>query len=272
MRPRTGGALSAERALYLRQNRRRLWAIRRWRWGCLLTLLLAWEVAARLSWIDSFIFSRPSRIVQTYVTMMQGDLWYHVRVTVTETLAGFLLGAAAGVLLAILLWWSPFVTKISEPYLVVLNSLPKIALGPVIIILAGAGTRAIVFMALAISLVVTVLEMLSGFRDTDPGALRMASTFGATKGQTFCKIVLPYNIPTLFDSLKVNIGLSLVGVIAGEFLVSRAGLGYLIVYGGQVFKMDLVMASVIILAVVAALLYESVALAQKWIGKRFGHS
>ena len=241
------------------------------RWGFLLLLLLLWEVAARLSLIDSFIFSQPSRIARTYVAMAQEDLWYHVRVTVTETLAGFALGAAAGVLLAVVLWWSPFVSKVSEPYLVVLNSLPKIALGPVIIILAGAGTRAIVFMALAISLVVTVLEMLSGFRDTDPGALRMASTFGATKGQIFRKVVLPYNIPTLFDSLKVNIGLSLVGVIAGEFLVSRAGLGYLIVYGGQVFRMDLVMASVIILAVVAALLYESVALAQKWVGKRFGH-
>lgn len=187
-------------------------------------------------------------------------------------MAGFLLGAAAGVLLAILLWWSPLVSRISEPYLVVLNSLPKIALGPVIIILAGAGTRAIVFMALAISLVVTVLEMLSGFRDTDPGALRMARTFGATKQQIFCKIVLPYNVPTLFDSLKVNIGLSLVGVIAGEFLVSRAGLGYLIVYGGQVFKMDLVMASVILLAVVAALLYETVVLLQWLVQRVFGFS
>ena len=241
------------------------------RWGLLLSLLLLWEVAARLSWLDSFIFSQPSRILSTYGSMFREDLWYHVGVTVAETLAGFLLGAAAGVLLAVLLWWSPFVSRVSEPYLVVLNSLPKIALGPVIIILAGAGTRAIVFMALAISLVVTVLEMLSGFRDTDPGALRMAATFGATKGQVFRKVVLPYNIPTLFDSLKVNIGLSLVGVIAGEFLVSRAGLGYLIVYGGQVFQMDLVMAAVIILAVVAALLYESVALAERLIGKRFGH-
>ena len=154
------------------------------------------------------------------------------------------MGAAAGVLLAILLWWSPLVSRISEPYLVVLNSLPKIALGPVIIILAGAGTRAIVFMALAISLVVTVLEMLSGFRDTDPGALRMARTFGATKRQIFCKIVLP----------------------------SRAGLGYLIVYGGQVFKMDLVMASVILLAVVAALLYETVVLLQWLVQRVFGFS
>ena len=242
------------------------------RWGFLLCLVALWEVAARLSWLDSFVFSQPTRILHTYASLFRDDLWYHVGVTVTETLAGFLLGAAAGILVAVVLWWSPFVSRVSEPYLVVLNSLPKIALGPVIIILAGAGTRAIVFMALAISLVVTVLEMLSGFRDTDPGALRMAATFGATKGQVFRKVVLPYNIPTLFDSLKVNIGLSLVGVIAGEFLVSRAGLGYLIVYGGQVFKMDLVMASVIILAVVAALLYESVALAQKLVNRRFGHS
>ena len=258
--------------MYLRQNKRRSLTVRLCRWGFLVLFLLAWEVAAEWEIIDSFIFSQPSRILHTYLTMGQNDLLYHVRVTVGETLAGFLLGAAAGVLLAILLWWSPFVARVSEPYLVVLNSLPKIALGPVIIILAGAGTRAIVFMALAISLVVTVLEMLSGFRDTDPGALQMAHTFGATKGQLFRKVVLPYNIPTLFDSLKVNIGLSLVGVIAGEFLVSRAGLGYLIVYGGQVFRMDLVMASVIILAVVAALLYESVALAQRLVGKRFGGS
>ena len=264
--------LSKERALYLRQNKRRNLTVRLCRWGFLAAFLLAWEVAAEWEIIDSFIFSQPSRIFRTYFSMGQNDLWYHIRVTVGETLAGFLLGVAAGVLLAILLWWSPFVARVSEPYLVVLNSLPKIALGPVIIILAGAGTRAIVFMALAISLVVTVLEMLSGFRDTDAGALRMARTFGATKGQIFRKVVFPYNIPTLFDSLKVNIGLSLVGVIAGEFLVSRAGLGYLIVYGGQVFRMDLVMASVIILAVTAALLYESVALAQKWVNKRFGHT
>ena len=261
-------APSPERTLYLRQKERIRRRIRLWRWGVLALFLLVWEGTARLGWIDSFIFSQPSRILRTYWDMAQNGLLYHMAVTIGETLAGFLLGAAAGVLLAIVLWWSPTVSRISEPYLVVLNSLPKIALGPVIIILAGAGTRAIVFMALAISLVVTVLEMLSGFRDTDGGALRMAATFGATKRQIFCKIVLPYNIPTLFDSLKVNIGLSLVGVIAGEFLVSRAGLGYLIVYGGQVFKMDLVMASVIILAVVAALLYEAVVLMQVLVRRR----
>lgn len=243
-----------------------------WRWGLLVALVLAWEGAARLGWLDSFIFSQPSRILRTYRSLAGGELLYHLGITVQETLAGFLLGASLGVLLAILLWWSAFVSRVSEPYLVVLNSLPKIALGPVIIILAGAGTRAIVFMALAISLVVTVLEMLSGFRDTDPGAIRMARTFGASKVQIFCKVVFPYNVPTLFDSLKVNIGLSLVGVIAGEFLVSRAGLGYLIVYGGQVFKMDLVMASVILLAAVAALLYEAIVLLQRFAERVLGFS
>lgn len=264
-------AMSPERLAYLRRTRRRERAVRLCRWGVLAALLLLWEGAARLGLIDSFIFSQPSRIVGTACAMAKDGLLVHVRVTVEETLCGFLLGAAAGVLIAVLLWWSPFVSRVSEPYLVVLNSLPKIALGPVIIILAGAGTRAIVFMAMAISLIVTVLEMLSGFRDTDEGAVRMARTFGATKRQIFLKIVLPYNVPTLFDSLKVNIGLSLVGVIAGEFLVSRAGLGYLIVYGGQVFRMDLVMTSVIILAAVAALLYEALVLLERLFGRLFGY-
>lgn len=205
--------------------------------------------------IDSFILSQPTRILRTYFNMAQNDLLMHMGVTIYETLVGFLLGAALGTLLAIVLWWSAFVSKVSEPYLVVLNSLPKIALGPVIIILVGAGTKAIIFMALAISLIVTVLEMLSGFRSTDKELIKMAATFGASKRQIFTKVVFPSNIVTLFNSLKINIGLSLVGVIAGEFLVSKAGLGYLIVYGGQVFQLDLVMASVIILSVVAALMY-----------------
>ena len=168
------------------------------------------------------------------------------------------------------MWASSFISRVAEPYLVVLNSLPKIALGPVIIILVGAGTKAIIFMALAISLIVTVLEMLSGFRGTDAESIKMARTFGANKWQILTKIVLPSNLETLFNSLKINIGLSLVGVIAGEFLVSKAGLGYLIVYGGQVFQLDLVMSSVLILSVLAALMYETVVLAQRAVRKRFG--
>ena len=154
----------------------------------------------------------------------------------------------------------------------ILNSLPKIALGPVIIIWVGAGTSAIIVMALAISLIVTILEILNGFINTDSEKIKMAKTFNANKFQILTKIVIPANISTFINSLKVNIGLSLVGVISGEFLVSKAGLGYLIVYGGQVFQLDLVMASVVILGIVAALMYNAVVLLEKLIlkTKKFG--
>ena len=263
---------SRERQAYLRRILRRRRMVHFCQVGILVALVALWELLARIGVIDSFILSQPSRIWDTWVTMFsEGDLWMHMWVTIYETLAGFLLGVVLGVGLAVVLWWSDFISKVSEPYLVVLNSLPKIALGPVIIIIVGAGTEAIIFMALAISLIVTVLEMLGGFRHTDPEYIRMAATFGATKGQIFKKVVLPSNIGTLFNSLKINIGLSLVGVIAGEFLVSKAGLGYLIVYGGQVFQLDLVMASVIILSVVAALMYEGVVLLEKLVMRWYGH-
>lgn len=270
--PDKNQSLSPARRNYLRsvQNRRR--RILFCQIGILILFIAVWEIAAQAGLIDSFVFSQPSRILATYANMSQNGLLTHIGVTVFETLTGFLLGAVSGTLLAIVLWWSPFIAKVSEPYLVVLNSLPKIALGPVIIIIAGAGTKAIIVMALAISLIVTVLEMLNGFHRTDPELVRMAETFGARRWQIFTKVVFPYNISTLFNSLKINIGLSLVGVIAGEFLVSKAGLGYLIVYGGQVFKLDLVMASVIILSAVAALMYEAVCLLQKLVARRIAHS
>ena len=257
-----GAELSAERKAYLRQLQRQKREITWWRTGLLFGLLLLWELAARLGWIDSFITSSPSRIISTLLSLGDNQLPMHIAVTLYETLTGFVLGAFGGLLLAILLWQSDRVSRILEPYLVVLNSLPKIALGPVIIIWVGAGTRAIVVMAVAISMIVTVLEMLEGFRSTDPELIRMAETFGADRRQVFRKIVFPANIPVLFNSLKINIGLSLVGVIAGEFLVSKAGLGYLIVYGGQVFQLDLVMTGVLILARMAVGMYRCITLVE----------
>ena len=269
-RPTNPPAVSRERTLYLRRKRRRTHLVHACQIGFLVFFFAQWEISARLGWIDSFILSQPSRILETMRNMSQNHLMMHVGVTLYETLTGFVLGVLLGVAIAVVLWWSGFVSRVAEPYLVVLNSLPKIALGPVIIIVVGAGTEAIIFMALAISLIVTVLEMLAGFRATNPESIKMARTFGATKRQVFTKIVFPSNINTLFNSLKINIGLSLVGVIAGEFLVSKAGLGYLIVYGGQVFQLDLVMSSVLILSVMAALMYQSVVLLQKFVSRWFG--
>lgn len=264
-------AVSPERASYLHKRRMRRIAVNVCRVSIVTVFIALWEILARVGVIDSFIMSQPSRILRTLLNLRSSSLHVHIAVTCFETCIGFLLGVILGNLLALLLWWSDFLTRVAEPYLVILNALPKIALGPVIIIWVGAGMQAIIVMALAISLIVTVMEMLSGFLATDGELVKMARAFGASRRQTFLKIILPSNLGTLFNSLKINIGLSLVGVIAGEFLVSRAGLGYLIVYGGQVFQMDLVMTSVMILAAVAALLYYGVTLAERFVLRAVSH-
>ena len=190
----------------------------------LTTFIAVWEILANLNVIDSFITSQPSRILDTFFNLTSNDLVKHILVTTYETLVGFLLGTLLGVIIAIILWWSKFLAKVADPYLVVLNSLPKVALGPIIILWVGAGTSAIIVMAMAISLVVTILEILNGFNKTDKDFIKMANTFNCSKFQILTKIVIPANISTFISSLKVNIGLSLVGVISGEFLVSKAGL------------------------------------------------
>ncbi len=265
-------AVSQERREYLARLQTRKRLITATRVMILVLFVGLWEAAARLGIIDSFIMSQPTRILKTIMGVSSNGLLGHVWVTSYETITGFLLGTIIGTGIAVALWWSGFLAKVSEPFLVVLNSLPKVALGPVIIIWAGAGASAIIVMALAISLIVTVLEMLNGFRQTNHELLRMAQTFGAKKHQTFVLVVMPYNLHTIFNTLKVNIGLSLVGVISGEFLVSKAGLGYLIVYGGQVFQMDLVMTSVIILAAVAAIMYQSVVIAERMVTRVVSHT
>lgn len=231
----------------------------------LVAFVVLWEILAETKVINSFITSSPSRIFRTFMNIKDNNLMMHLWVTAYETIIGFLAGTILGIIIAIALWWSEFLSKVLEPFLVVLSSLPKTALGPIIIIWVGAGTPAIIVMAIAISLVVTILDISNGFLNTDKEKIKMAKSFNATKWQLLTKIVIPSNISTFINTLKVNIGLSLVGVITGEFLVSKAGLGYLIVYGGQVFQLDLVMTSVIILGIVAAIMYQSVVILEKII-------
>ncbi len=234
----------------------------------LVVLLGLWEYLAQSNIIDSFITSSPSRIINTFANFSSNNLLEHIKVTVYETVVGFSIGTFLGFFIAIILWWSKFIAKVLDPYLVVLNSLPKVALGPIIIIWVGAGTSAIIVMAVAISLIVTILDILNGFLNTDKELIKMAKTFNANKYQILTKIVIPANISTFINSLKISIGLSLVGVISGEFLISKAGLGYLITYGGQVFKLDLVMTSVIILGIVAGIMYMLVSFLEKYILKK----
>lgn len=264
--------VSQARQIYLTRKKRRKTLVTLCQVTLLVGVLLLWELLANAGILDSFIMSQPSRIVKTIANLKDNHLMGHIGITCFETMVGFLLGVLLGNVIALLLWWSDFLSRVAAPYLVVLNALPKIALGPVIIVWVGAGMQAIIVMALAISLIVTVLEMLNGFLNTDGELVKMARTFGASRRQTFIKIIFPSNLHTLFNSLKINIGLSLVGVIAGEFLVSKAGLGYLIVYGGQVFQMDLVMTSVLILSVVAALLYCGVMLLERVAMRAISHT
>ena len=230
-----------------------------------------WEYGAYKHWIDPFILSSPSRIIRIFIQMAHSGLATHILYTVGETLTGFCLGVIIGFFMAVWLWYSDFAHSVAAPYLAVANSLPKIALGPVIIVWAGAGMGAIITMAVAISLIVTVMELSHGFHNTDKNMLLTVESFGAGKAETFKKVVFPANIPVFFQSLKVNMGLSLVGVIAGEFLVSKAGLGYLIVYAGQVFKMDLVMMSVVLLGFIAFALYSIINGLEKLAVKMINH-
>lgn len=264
--------ISKDRETFLRNKKKKKNKILFTQLSILIGFIILWELLGKLGIINPFITSMPSRIVNTIANFSSNNLLSHIAVTCYETLVGFMLGTIFGTFIAFLLWWSDFASAVSEPFLIVLHSLPKVALGPVIIVWAGAGTSAIIVMALAISLIVTILEMLNGFLATDKNLIKLAKTFNANKWQIFSKIIFPSNISTLINAMKVNIGLSLVGVISGEFLVSKAGLGYLIVYGGQVFKLDLVMTSVIILGIVAALMYKCVLLLEKIILKSIMHT
>ena len=255
---------SHEHIEYLKGIKRSKIAVHSLRIGILFIFLSLWEALTTFGVIDGFLFSSPSRILNTIKNLyLSGDLFAHIFTTLYETLLGFTIASSLGLLLAVLCWWSETLRKVSEPYLVVLNSLPKIALGPLIIIWFGAGVRSIIFMAVIITLIVTVINMLSGFIEVDENKILLLRSMGANKGQIFTNLVFPASTPTLISTLKINVGMSWIGSIMGEYLVSRQGIGYLIVYGGQVFKLDLVMASTFILCLLAGSMYALVSLTEK---------
>lgn len=264
MKKKPDQPVSIHRAQYLAAVGRREAFVRIMRYALLAGLLLFWELAARLGWIDPFITSSPTRVAATIGRLFrEGSLFLHIGVSLYETVAGFLLGTLLGTLTASLLWWSPTACRILDPYLVVLNALPKIALGPILIVWIGAGVGSIITMAVLISLIVTIVTVLTGFLETSGEKQLLMRTLGASKLQVFTLVVLPANAATIVAALKISVSMSWVGVIVGEYLVSQAGLGYLIVYGGQVFRLDLVMASIVILCALAAVMYYGVAILEK---------
>lgn len=255
--------MSKEHEIYLNKVKKTKRKILITRILILVIFIASWQIAANLKWIDPFLTSSPTRVIESFVSLYEGGgLIKHIAVTCYETILGFSLGTILGSLIAVILWWSPFVSKILDPYLVVLNALPKVALAPIIIFWIGNGIPAIIVIALLISVITTIISVLTGFNEIDKEKIMLMNTFRATKIQILRYLIFPYSIPILISALKINVGLSWVGVIMGEFLVAKNGLGFLIVYGGQVAQLDMVMMSIVILSAIAFIMYEVVAIVE----------
>lgn len=260
--------ISKEHELYLKRVKRTKRRIVITRILILVIFIALWQIAANLKWIDPFLTSSPARVIDSFLSLYEdGSLFKHIGITCYETILGFSLGTVLGAFIAVILWWSPFISKILDPYLVVLNALPKVALAPIIIFWIGNGMPAIIVIALLISVITTIISVLTGFNEIDKEKIMLMNTFRASKLQILRYLIFPYSIPILISALKINVGLSWVGVIMGEFLVAKNGLGFLIVYGGQVAQLDMVMMSIVILSIIAFVMYEVVALIENRLVK-----
>ncbi|WP_338754616.1 ABC transporter permease [Bacillus sp. FJAT-52991] len=223
-----------------------------------------WEIASRQEWINPLLFSSPKQISVLLIEKVgDGSLFSHVGITLFETIFGFLFGTLFGTLLAAVLWWNPFLSKVLDPYLVILNAMPKIALGPILIVTLGPNFKSILGMGILITVIITTIVIYSAFKNVEPNYMKVIQTFGGSTFHCFKEAVLPASFPTIISTLKVNVGLAWVGVIVGEFLVSKQGLGYMIIYGFQVFNFTLVLLSLVIIAMLATIMYQLVDLLER---------
>lgn len=222
-------------------------------------LILLWQLLADKKLINTFITSSPKMIFNETIDLFKNNnLIYHIWVTIYETIISFSLGTIIGILLATIMWASPFFRKVIDPYLTILNSLPKVALGPIIIIWCGAKMKSIILMALFISIIVMTMSVIESFLNIDQDKITLMKVLGANKKQIFIKLVFPSSKKSIISALKIGISMSLIGVIMGEFLVSKAGIGYLIMYGSQVFNLNLVITGIFILAILSWIMYSVV--------------
>ncbi len=255
---------------FVRNHRRHHHEIASWRTVIFALFLILWEVSANMKWIDSFFFASPSRVVRCFVEQMKhNSMLSHIGVTLFETILSFLLVLLFSLLVATLLWCSSKLSEILEPYLVVLNSLPKSALAPLFIVWLGTGTKTIIVAGISVAVFGSIISFYTGFQQVDSEKITLVYTLGGSKRDAFLKVVFPGSVPILLSTAKVNIGLALVGVIIGEFLAARRGLGYLIIYGSQVFQLDMVITSIIVLCIIALGFYKTVQIIEHQIKKKF---
>jgi NitT/TauT family transport system permease protein len=235
-----------------------------------LIILGLWEMLARFHLINTFITSYPSKIYLTIIDLFENNnIFLHIFTTLKETLFAFLITLGLSLIISILMYEFESLAKILDPYLIMLNSLPKVALGPIIIIWIGANQNGIITMAILISLIVCIQSIYIGFKTTDKNKIKLAETFNATKKDILFRVVMPSNIKTIINSLKINISMCLIGVVMGEFLTSKAGIGYLILYGSQVFDLNLVITGIFLLLILSIFMYQSISFIEKKLDKKF---
>ena len=219
--------------------------------------IIIWQFLASHNYINSFITSSPSKILSTISKLyVENNLFIHIWITIKETIISFMITTLLSIIISIILYESDFLSKVIDPYLTILNSLPKVALGPIIIIWIGANQNGIITMAILISIIVSIQTIYNGFVNTDKLKIKLLKTFNATKKDILFNVVIPSNKSTIINTLKINISMCLIGVIMGEFLTSKAGIGYLILYGSQVFNLDLVMTGIFLLTIISIVMYK----------------
>lgn len=256
--------LSQDQRNYIRKYIRKMRTVHIYQFIIIIGFITLWETTAHFKIIDSFVFSSPSRITESFIQMAKnGSIFYHMGITLLETFISFTLVIIIGLVMAVLLWWNNSVSKVLDPYLVVLNSLPKSALAPVFIVWLGNNMKTIIVAAVLVAVFGTIISLYNDFESIEEDKIKLIKTLGGTKKDELVKVIIPSNIPSIISVMKVNIGLSLVGVIIGEFLAAKAGLGYLIIYGSQVFKLDWVIMSIAILCIMATALYRILAQVEK---------
>ncbi|MED4923977.1 ABC transporter permease [Anoxybacillus geothermalis] len=251
------------------EKRKRRWIfLGRWMTGIL--LVLSWEAFTRLGWMDAYYWSNPSTILKTaWAAWTEGHLLNDILFTSGATILGFVTGILAGALLGLSFWWSRIYAEVSEPYMVAFNAMPKLALAPVLVILLGIGFFSKVAIAFAMTVIVTALSAYSGVKSVDSDMEKLMYSLGAKRWQVFTKVVVPWTMPWIISSLRINIGLALAGAIVGEFIASRQGVGRMILYAGTTLDIPLVWVGVLVLSGLSLLMYWSVVLLEKWLSRGF---
>ena len=248
--------MSEQYKKYLKKQKINTYIIHFTRIFILMSIIIIWQILADKNIINTFITSSPKEILKTIISLYQkNNLFPHIFTTTYETIISFIIGTTLGIIIAIILWYSKFLSKITDPYLTVLNSLPKVSLGPILIIWFGANIKSIIIMAILVSVIVTIMTIYNAFKETDINKINLLKSFKANKIQILKYLIIPANYPTIISSLKISISQSLIGVIMGELLVSKKGIGYLIMYGSQVFNLNLVASGIIILMIVSYIMY-----------------